>query len=44
MASKEYTAHLNNVRKRNLKSSPGQLIDNYIYLYHVPGEGTQGIG
>lgn len=45
MINKEYGEHLKQVRKRNLSSSPGQMIDNYIYLYHVPGDNRdQGVG
>ena len=46
MNAKDYKNHLkNNVSKRPLNMTPGTLIDNYIYLYHVPGDNRDdGVG
>ena len=44
MTDKQYAKHLENVSKRSLNMTPGNLIDNYIYLYHVPGEENPGLG
>lgn len=30
--------------KRAEKMAPGTLLDNYIYLYHIPGEDMSGMG
>lgn len=43
--SKEYKEQLNRAGKRSLSMTPGTLIDNYIYLYHVPGDNRDdGLG
>lgn len=45
MSAKDYQEHLQVVRKRPLNMTPGTLIDNYIYLYHVPGDNrSDGVG
>lgn len=45
MTRKEYANHLNKVRQRSIKMTAGNLIDNYIYLYHVPGDNRDdGLG
>lgn len=45
MTKKEYAKHLSAVRQRPTKMTAGNLIDNYIYLYHVPGDGRDdGLG
>lgn len=45
MSAKDYQEHLQVVRKRPLNMTPGTLLDNYIYLYHVPGDNrSDGVG
>jgi hypothetical protein len=39
MTSTEYGKFIKNtVSKRALDLSPGKMIENYVYLYHVPGD------
>ena len=42
--SKDYITHLENVKKRSSNMTPGKLLENYIYLYHIPGENNDGVG
>lgn len=45
MTSTEYGKFIKNtVSKRALDLSPGKMIENYVYLYHVPGDNDQGLG
>ena len=40
-----YLDQLTKNQKRSLSMTPGSLIDNYIYLYHVPNDGNDsGVG
>lgn len=45
MTKRDYAKHLETVRKRPNKMTPGKLIDNYIYIYHIPGDNNdKGLG
>jgi hypothetical protein len=39
MTTTEYGSFIQNtVSKRAQSLSPGKIIENYVYLYHLPGE------
>jgi hypothetical protein len=46
MTKTEYGNFLKNtVGKRSTSMSPGKMVENYIYLYHVPGDNREsGLG
>lgn len=43
--SRAYQEQLQVARKRPLEMTPGKMIENYVYLYHIPGDNRDdGVG